>query len=190
MSSLVTTGPKSWTRPYAIYNGPRTGDEFLEWNMRGLGETLQQPQPELQFVDPPAELDVLYAMGQLADMGQVDQLFGAATKLFGDSVEAIEFRSQVTPPIIINRPFSTTPGQPPTSQVQGGTPITAIILDKAAKPAMYVRFTGGTVYPVEPYGKPTEDYTGLLIGGVGLTLAVGAFIGIKIGQFFFCAKKK
>ena len=185
MSSLVTTGPKSWTRPYAIYNGPRTGDAFLEWNMGQL----QAPQPQLQWTEPPEDLDVLYAMGQLWDMGQVDQLFGAATKLFGDSVEAIEFRSQVTPPIVVNKPFApVAPGQSPDSRVQGASPLTTVILNKAAKPAMYVHLTGGTVYPVEPYGKPTEDYTGLMLAGAGLTLALGAFIGIKIGQKFFCKK--
>ena len=179
MSSLITTGPQSWTRPYAIYNGPRTGDEFLEWNQMG----------QITFVDPPKDLEFLFGLGRLYDMGQIDQLFGAATNAFGSAVESIEFRSQVTPPIIINQPLAPA-GQRPAPQVQGGTPLTTIILDKAAKPAMYIHLKGGIVYPVEPYGKPTEDYTGLMIGGIGVTLAIGALVGIKIGQFFFCSKKK
>lgn len=186
MSSLVTTGPLNrWTRPYPIYKGPRTGDEFLEWNM---GQVLQRPQPEIQFVDPPVDLDILHGLGQLWDMGQIDKLFGAATKLFGDQVEAIEFRSQVTPPIVVNQPFAP-PGQRPPVQQQGGTAITTLVLDKAAKPAMYIKLKGGMVYPIEPYGKPTEDYTGYLIGGIGVTLALGMFAGIKIGQWMFCQRR-
>ena len=178
MSSLVTTGPQSWTRPYAIYNGPRTGDAFLEWNQMG----------QITYVDPPADMEFLYGLGRLYDMGQLEKLFGAASNVFGEAVESIELRSQVTPPVVIERPFAP-PGQRPPAQAQGGTPFTRLLLDKAAKPAMYIKLKGGVVYPIEPYGRPTEDYTGYLIGGVLVTLAVGGLIGAKLGQWMLCPKK-
>ncbi len=177
MSSLVTTGPKSWTRPYAIYNGPRTGDAFLEWNQMG----------QITYVDPPADMEFLYGLGQLYGMGQLDKLFGAAQNVFGDAVESIEFRSQVTPPVVITKPFAPA-GQRPPAQVTGGSQVSQIVLDKAAKPAVYIRMKGGLVYPIEPYGKPTEDYTGFMIGGTVAVLAVGGIIGIKLGQWLFCRK--
>lgn len=177
MSSLVTTGPKSRTRPYAIYRGPRTGDEFLEWNSMG----------QIIWTEPPAELDVLYGLGQLWDMGQLDKLFGAATNMFGESVESIEFRSQVTPPIVINQPFAPAAQRPP-AKLEGGTPITRVILDKAAKPAMYIRLKGGVVLPIEPYGAPTENHIPMLIGGAVALLAVGTLVGAKLGQMLLCRR--
>lgn len=177
MSSLVTTGPKSWTRPFAIYDGPRTGDAFLEWNMG-----------QIIWTEPPAELDVLYGLGQLWGMGQIDKLFGAATSLFGDAVESIEFRSQVTPPIVIDKPFAPA-GQRPPAKLEGGTPLTKVILDKAAKPAMYINLKGGTVYPIEPYGRPTEDYTLYIVGGAVAALAVGTLVGAKLGQWLLCRRQ-
>lgn len=176
MSSLTTTGPQSLIRPYAIYDGNRTGDAFLEWNM---GQNF--------MTAPPADLDVLYGLGRLMGMGQVDQLFGAASKLFGDSVESIEFRSQVTPSIVINQPFAPA-GQRPPAEVPGANPITKILLDKAAKPAIYVRVKGGIVYPIEPYGAPTQNYTPLIVGAGVLSIIAGAFVGVKLSQKFFCKK--
>jgi hypothetical protein len=177
MSSLVQVGRKSWANPYGIYDGPRIGDEFLEWNM---GDVVRRV--------PTAA--VLNALGELYNMGQLDQLFGAAKNLFGDAVESIEFRSQVTPTVVVNKPFAPqAPGAPaPQPQIQGGSPASAVFLDKFAKPAIYIHLTGGTVLPIEPYGTPKDDYTGLVIAGVGIAAGIGLFAGISIGKWIFCPK--
>ena len=246
MDDLVGSAPQSKLNPIGIYDGPRVGDEFREWNaMAGAGRKhrrLQQaiaaaaspggpsamlPAPggdeddamgQTTFVDPPQDLDILYGMsgrksrrwtaaqgqggspqpqddddamgsGRAYGMGQMVNLTGAiasaAQKLAGDAVESIEFRSQVTPPVLINRPFA--PGAPAQPQVQGGTPVSRAFMG-IAKPAVYLRLTGGAVVPMEPYGKPVNDYTGLILLGTAATAAVGVFVGIKLGQKLFCKK--
>lgn len=172
MSSLVEVTNKSYRNPYAIYDGPRVGDEFLEWNMGDAG------------VAP--KVATLQVLGQLANMGQIDQLFGAATRLFGDAVESIQFKSQVTPTITVVRPFSTAPGQKPAQTVEGGTPVGQVVLDRFAKPAVYIRFAGGTVYPIEPYGAPKDDYTGYIVGGLGLAVGLGMVVGAVAARKVFC----
>ncbi len=192
MSSLVQVVPQDpVSNRFSIYDGSRMGDEFLMWHMgqaNGPQKPASTPQlpnvPNVFWTEPPAELETLYGLAQLYDMGQIDALVGSAVQVFGDSVDSIEFRSQVTPPIIINRPF--TPGQKPQPQVQEGTPLTSIVLDKAAKPAMYIHLKNGATYPIEPYGTPTEDYTGYVVAGIGLTLALGLLAGVAVGRKLFC----
>lgn len=255
MSDLVGAAPQSSMNPIAIYDGPRVGDEFREWNaaMSGLagrkgrrwaaagagGESDEEdaavmsglagrksrrwaaaaapggvPMPppgddeedafmgQAKFVDPPQDLDILYSMNDWGDgdasmelspeaafgisgLGQLPGL-GVAQRIAGEAIQAIEFRSQVTPQVVIDRPFAAGGAPPP--QVQGGTPISRVFMEKIAKPAVYLRLAGGAVVPMEPYGRPTEDYTGLMIlGSVALT-AAGVFAGVKIAQKFFCKK--
>ena len=61
-------------------------------------------------------------------------------------------------------------------------------MEQIAKPAVYIKLVGGGVVPMEPYGKPVNDYTGLMLLGTVATAAVGVFVGIKIGQKLFCKK--
>jgi hypothetical protein len=180
MSSLVQVVPQDpVSNRFSIYDGSRMGDEFLMWHMGQADSPPSNRKPAAS-----SQLQTLYGLAQLYDLGQIDALVGSAVQIFGDSVDSIEFRSQVTPPIVINRPF--TPGQKPQPQVQEGTPLTSIILDKAAKPAMYIHLKNGATYPIEPYGTPTEDFTGYVVAGIGVMLALGLLAGVAVGRRLFC----
>lgn len=224
LAGFVGTGPQSALNPIRVYDGPRVGDEFREWNAMG----------QVNFVEPPAELDILYSMsgrkgarwraGQqqaqgpggappppmeddeedaMSDWGdgdasmelspeaafglaQLPAALGVAQRLAGETIQSIELRSQVTPQVIIDKPFAPSGATPP--QVQGGNPMSRVFMEKIAKPAAYIKLVGGAVVPVEPYGKPTEDYTGLMLLGTAAVAAVGVFTGVKLGQLLFCPK--
>lgn len=188
MSSLVGVTKQGTIAPYAIYNGPRTGDAFLEWNMGSLAWVSRgsnRGMGDIHYVDPPEQLDVLYGLANYYNMGQVSQLFSAAQSAFGSAVASIEFRSQVSPPIVINQPFATPAAGQPAQAPQGADPVTAIVMAQA-KPAVYIHLTDGTTYPIEPYGTPSADYTGYVIMGAGLTVGLGILVGVTIGKKLFC----
>lgn len=231
LTGFVGTGPQSTLNPIPVYDGPRVGDAFREWNaaMSGLagrkgsrwrnaqqgqqgpggaqppqqgGDDEDDAMGQVRFVDPPAELDILYSMSDWGDGDASDELspeasfglgqqsvppaLGIAQRIIGESIQSIELRSQVTPQVVIDRPFAPGGAAPP--QVQGGTPMSRVFMERVAKPAAYIKLAGGAVVPVEPYGKPTEDYTGYMILGTAAVAAVGVFAGVKIGQLLFCPR--
>jgi hypothetical protein len=120
-----------------------------------------------------------FGMGQL-DLGAAARLLASQT--VGTVVDEITFRSQLTPPVTIRRPFAAgTPGTasgPSPAEVQGGNPITRQIL-ALARPAMYIKTPGGITIPFEPLGEPTEAYWAWALAGTAAVFGLGAWAGMR-----------
>lgn len=129
------------------------------------------------------------AFGQVAilprrgsGMGQIPglpQLLGAATGVANEVVQSVEIRTQLTPPIVIDRPFAPSK----TVQQPAGNPVSAA-LRKLLKTSIYVKTPGG-VLPIEPDGPPS-DYSTVFAIGLGVTAGLTLWAGAKIGQKLLC----
>lgn len=113
-------------------------------------------------------------------MGQaLPALLNAASGLANEAVQSVEIRTQLTPPIVIDRPFAANRS---VQQAQGN-PVSAA-LRKILKPAIYVKTPGG-VLPVEPDGPPADYSTAFAIG-LGVATGLTLWAGAKIGQKLLC----
>jgi len=149
MSAYATTTAQSPAHPYAIYSGPKTGNEF---GMSDIRSTISS----------------------------------ALRTAAGEAVQKVEFKSQVTPPVTIDRPFAGTAEQPSLPAITGGTPLSDRILG-FVKPAVYFHTPAG-IFPVEPWGRPERDWSGWILAGSGLALGAALFVGIKIGKRAICPR--
>jgi hypothetical protein len=184
MSSLTSVVPLSQAAPFAIYNGPRTGDAFLEWNLSDRSRARKKKQMRRRTPQSLAGIGFT-EVGSPCGMGQMVSLPSALQSFASTAIPALELSTQLTGPIVIDKPF-TSSGRP-RAQAEGGT--FAQTLLPFLKPALYARIPGGgkiTLY--EPNGPPT-DYSGQIALAIGVALATAGLIGAWIGKRMLCETK-
>lgn len=199
MSSLVTTAPQSAASPYGIYGGPRVGDEFLEWNIgqikariaRELNSTALARRRDRNTL-PRQQARPGTGNGALAVTTTVDSSMGQLglpsllKSIAGEAVTAIELNTQLTGPIIVQKPFADSANRPP-AQVEGSSFAKSLL--PFLKPAMYAYTPAGKLVVYQPYGAP-EDYStmiGLTLGGA---MVVAAGVGMWLGKRALCGSRK
>lgn len=178
--------------PTAAYGMPQTAALPADMGYWNLGQAQYGMPQAASFPSDPNVLSVAQsasnlagAFGQVAllpssGMGQaLPALLNAASGLANEAVQSVEIRTQLTPPIVIDRPFAANR----SVQQAAGNPASAA-LRKLLKAAIYVRTPGG-VLPIEPDGPPADYSTAFAIG-LGVATGLTLWAGVKIGQKMFC----
>jgi membrane protease YdiL (CAAX protease family) len=123
-----------------------------------------------QALAPVVEEEAPVGLGQLTIPGLTNSaggLPGALRSVAGEAVQSIEISTQITGPIVVDRPLAPSAERPPARQ--GGSPLAQWLMP-ILKPAVYATTPAGRVTVYEQYGKPT-DYSAIIGVSIGVALA-------------------